>query len=118
MTEEQFRVFEWHCRASETYTEKKIPIYYKIEAPIGEMALEHFYYWESERDEDIRLGLIEPDSYKIVKIKGYDKNAPFGRYFWEYWPKHLQESTDEVDDKHHNGAFQQTYMELENDQEN
>ena len=75
------RAFEIHCISSETYTEKKIPIYYKIEAPTGEMALEHFYYWESERDEDIRLGLIEPDSYKIVKIKGYDKDAPFKHFY-------------------------------------
>ena len=34
----------------------------------------------------------------------------YGKYFWEYWPKHLQESADEVDDKHHNVAFHQRYM--------
>ena len=46
-----------------------------------------------------------------IPVKGYNKNAPFGRYFWQGWPKHLQESVDEVDDKHHNGYFQQQYME-------
>ena len=54
MTKEQFRAFEDHCRASESY-----------------------------------------------------------KYFWEDWPKHLQESVNEVDDKHHNGYFQQQYMEEE-----
>ena len=67
MTEEQFRVFEWHCKSSETITKVNI------------------------------------------LVKGYDKDASFKKYFWQDWPKHLQKSVNEVDDKHHNGYFQQEY---------
>ena len=116
MTKEQFRAFEWHCRSSETYRYLRIDMQARVERelnewrPTGEMALEDFERWEEQQLEPF---LEDRYRYRTIRVKGYDKDAPFGKYFWEDWPKHLQESADEVDDKHHNGYFQRQYMEEE-----
>ena len=99
MTEEQQNVFERHCRSSETITKVKIP-WYLTKHITRELVEAHLHSYSKPSD--------YPD--KVYKIKGYDKDAPFGVYFWEHWPKHLQKDLDETDDKHHNGAFQQRYM--------
>ena len=78
-----------------------------------QMTEEHqnVFEWHCRSSETItKVKVSWGTSDKVYKIKGYDKDAPFGMYFWEHWPKHLQKDLDETDDKHHNGAFQQRYM--------
>jgi hypothetical protein len=75
MTEEQFKAFEEHCRASETYKYLKIDMQAQEEKwlnewrPTGEMALEDF-----ERFERFRLErfLDERDRYRTIRVKGYN----------------------------------------------
>ena len=75
MTKEQFRAFEDHCRASETYKYLKIDRQAQAEKwldemrPTGEMALEDF-----ERFEEFHLErfLDDRDRYKTIKVKGYN----------------------------------------------
>jgi hypothetical protein len=91
MSEIEQNAFEEHCRASETII--------KVEVPLWE------YDVLNARDTDKPGKLLT----RIFKVKGYDNGKSSSKYFWEDWPKHLQESFNEVDDKHHNGYFQQRY---------
>ena len=96
MSKIEQNAFEEHCRASETIIEVEVPL------------------WEYDvlnaRDTDKPGKLLT----RIFKVKGYDNGKPSPKSFWENWPKHLQESADYVDDKHHNGYFQQRYIREKN----
>ena len=82
MTEEQFKAFEDHCRASEYFYFLKIDMQAQAEKeleemrPTGEMAEEDF-----DRFEELHLErfLDDRDRYRTIKVKGYDVNAPFKR---------------------------------------
>tara|TARA_Y100000004_G_scaffold42537_1_gene46519 strand:+ start:4151 stop:4522 length:372 start_codon:yes stop_codon:yes gene_type:complete len=113
MSEIECNAFEEHCRASETYKTVKLDLYaeklrwLKAIEPTGEMALEDFDRWAGSELEQFDN---DDSRYKIIKVKGYDNGKSSPKYFWEHWSKHLQESVNEIDDKHHNGYFQQRYI--------
>ena len=76
MTKEQFRAFEDHCRASETYKYLLIDTLAETEKwvnkwkPTGEMAEEDFDRYYSYIFEG-----VGPERYKTIKVKGYDKDV-------------------------------------------
>ena len=81
MPDLEHNAFIEHCKATETYKETEIITEStKLEEPQGEIALIHFDRWV-DGNEAIYLGkdynfyLI--DKTKKVKVKGYNKNAPY-----------------------------------------
>ena len=80
MTKEQFRAFEDHCRASEIYKYLKIDTLAEVERkmeewrPTGEIASEDY-----DRYYDYIFEGAEPERYRTIRVKGYDKDAPLNK---------------------------------------
>lgn len=94
MSEIEHNAFEEHCKASETYKTIRVDTTTTVNFN-GDLA-----------DEFSGEDVVDT---KWIKVKGYDNGKSSPKCF--DWPKHLQESFNEVDDKHHNGYYQQKYME-------